>query len=129
MTADLPVTERDKFLRICGMLGSAFDGERASAALLASRMLKNAGLVWADVVCVPQPGPRREPPRRDRDADPFGGRDWRTITARCGQFPHLIDKWEADFLEGLPRFPRLSAKQANALTKIMVRLQACGCRI
>ena len=130
MSSILPQAERDKFLRICGMLGSNFDGERSSAALLASRMLKDAGLVWADVVCIPQAGRRREPPRRGRNADPFAGRDWRTIATRCRQFPHLLDRWEAEFIAGLPEFPHLSRKQNDCLLcKIAVRLRACGCAV
>ena len=43
MNAILSPADRDRLVAILGMLGSAFDGERASAALLASRMLKAAG--------------------------------------------------------------------------------------
>ncbi len=60
---------------------------------------------------------------------PFHGRDWRDVATRCGQFRHLIDDWEEQFLEGLPRFSRLSGKQYNKLIAIVARLRACGCRI
>ena len=46
----------------------------------------------------------------------------------CQQFRHL-DAWEEEFLSGLPRFPRLSPKQANQLLAIYTRLRAAGCRI
>jgi hypothetical protein len=133
VTALLSTAERDRLIAILGMLGSDFDGERASAALMASRLLKNAGLVWADVVVVPQTGPRREPPRseppRPDRSEPFGGRDWRELVARCAEFPRYLDQWQMEFLGGLGRFPRLSPKQATKLNEIVGRLQAAGCRV
>lgn len=39
----------DRFRRICGLLGSEHDGERASAALKATAMLKDAGMTWEQV--------------------------------------------------------------------------------
>lgn len=39
-----------RFLKLCGMLASPNEGERASAALKASEMLKSADLTWQDVV-------------------------------------------------------------------------------
>lgn len=38
-----------RFTKLCGMLGSPNEGERASAALKASEMLKAADLTWEDV--------------------------------------------------------------------------------
>jgi hypothetical protein len=39
-----------RFIKLCAMLASPNDGERASAALKASDMLKAANLTWNDVV-------------------------------------------------------------------------------
>lgn len=39
-----------RFQKLCGMLASPSDGERASAAAKASEMLKAAGLTWDDVI-------------------------------------------------------------------------------
>ncbi len=39
-----------RFVGICGRLGSDHDGERASAAAMATRELRAAGLTWADVL-------------------------------------------------------------------------------
>lgn len=38
-----------RFQKICGMLASDHEGERAAAAVMATRFLKNAGKTWADV--------------------------------------------------------------------------------
>jgi hypothetical protein len=128
MNALLSTAERDRLIAILGMLGSDFDGERASAALMASRLLKNAGLVWADVVVVPQIGSRQER-QRHGPSDPFPGRSWYDIAARCGEYPQYLDAWELEFIEGLRRFPRLSPKQFAKLSTIVARLRARGCKI
>lgn len=40
----------DKLAKICGMLASPNDQERATAAKLATEMLKKHGLTWDDVI-------------------------------------------------------------------------------
>jgi hypothetical protein len=42
--------DHTRFLKLCGMLASPSDGERASAAAKASEMLKAADLTWNDVI-------------------------------------------------------------------------------
>jgi hypothetical protein len=42
--------EVDRLARIAGMLGSAHEGERATAAQMASAMLKAMGLTWTEVI-------------------------------------------------------------------------------
>lgn len=41
-----------KLVKVLGLLGSSHAGERANAAEHASRMLKEAGLTWYDVLRV-----------------------------------------------------------------------------
>lgn len=41
--------DHDRFRKLCGMLGSEHDGERAAAALKATELLKASGKTWADV--------------------------------------------------------------------------------
>lgn len=40
-----------RFRKVCGLLGSNHEGERAAAALKATAILKAAGKTWADVGC------------------------------------------------------------------------------
>ena len=40
----------ERLVRIAGMLGSAHEGERATAAKMASDMLKAMGLTWSEVI-------------------------------------------------------------------------------
>ena len=39
----------DRLRKVCGLLGSEHDGERAAAALRATAMLRDAGRSWADI--------------------------------------------------------------------------------
>jgi hypothetical protein len=39
-----------RLVRVLGMLGSAFPGERDNAAVAATRILREAGLTWYDVL-------------------------------------------------------------------------------
>jgi hypothetical protein len=43
---------RKRLVRVLGMLGSDYPGERDNAARMASQMLKEAGLTWYDVLDV-----------------------------------------------------------------------------
>jgi hypothetical protein len=43
-------TDLDRFRKICGLLASGHDGERAAAAKKASEFLAMKGLSWSDVV-------------------------------------------------------------------------------
>jgi hypothetical protein len=46
----LSATDKAKLAKILGMLGSAYEGERANAAKLASKLLREAGMTWADLL-------------------------------------------------------------------------------
>jgi hypothetical protein len=123
VSAVLLPAERDKLARLLGMLGSDHLGEVANAGRLADKLVRNAGLTWSDIIA-----PALSSPHIDPDTDPSGA-DWRRTAAACSRYPHLLNRWEAEFLAGLLRFPRLSLKQRSALLKIVVRLRACGCEL
>jgi hypothetical protein len=109
--------------KLLGMLGSDHLGEVANAGRLADKLVRSAGLTWADIVA-PVLLP---PPDADGDTDPI--HDWRRTAAACSRYPHLLNSWEAEFVAGLPRFPRLSRRQHAILVKIVTRLRACGCAL
>jgi hypothetical protein len=123
MNAMLSNPEREKLAKLLGLLGSDHPGERDAAGLAAHRLVQASGMVWADIVCIPQGSGARQ---KHRD---FGGDDWRAIAAACGRYPHLLNRWESEFLSGLSRFPRLSAKQSATFIGIVTRLKAAGCRL
>jgi hypothetical protein len=120
----LPPDKRTLLGRLLGMLGSDFDGEVVNAGRLADRLVKAEGMSWADVLDSSPPGSAR-----GQGADPAAGADWRLVAAACLRFPMLINKWEFEFLTGLPRFPRLSKKQRDTLGSIVTRLRSAGCSL
>lgn len=117
----LAASDRVHLAKLLGMLGSDHLGERDNAARAAHRLVQQRGCTWFDVVTHP-------PPDAAPDTDPISG-DWRRATAACSRYPHLLNRWEAEFLGGVSRFPRLSRKQHAILVKIAVRLRACGCSL
>jgi hypothetical protein len=110
-----------------GLLGSDFAGERDAAGLAAHRMIRQRGLTWFDILIPSLPLPDHDH-RSDTAADPLRG-DWRRTAAACSRYPHLVNRWEAEFLNGLHRFSRLSSKQHKTLVGIVTRLRAAGCAL
>lgn len=126
MTA-LAEADRTRLARLLGMLGSEFDGEVTNAARLANKLVRSAGLTWPDVIAPSLP-PSEHGHRGDTAADPLRG-DWCAMAAACSRYPHLVNRWEAEFLNGLHRFSRLSSKQHKTLVGIVTRLRAAGCAL
>ena len=52
--------DRDRLSKLAGMLGSSHDGERAAAAMMATKLLEGVGVSWADLVASV---PVKSPPR------------------------------------------------------------------
>jgi hypothetical protein len=123
----LAEADRTRLAQMLGLLGSDHAGERDAAGLAAHRLIRQRGVTWHDVLSPTLPPPHHEH-RGDAAADPLRS-DWRAMAARCTQFPHLLDRWEWEFLSGLQRFPRLSAKQQTILIRIVTRLRAAGCSL
>jgi len=103
--------------KLCGMLGSAHDGERSSAALMASKFLKTHDLTWHDVVMKAFFAPvRTDAPHWS--AEPKTEIEWAIcIRARCWD---QLNSWERDFLTSIidrNRWP-LSVKQRAILDKL-----------
>jgi hypothetical protein len=119
----LAEADRTKLAQMLGLLGSDHAGERDAAGLAAHRLMQRRGLSWFDVLTPSLPLADHDP-----CADPLRG-DWRAMAVACTRFPHLLDKWEWQFLGGLHRFPRLSRKQRTILTRIVTRLRAARCSL
>lgn len=109
----------DKLAKICGMLGSAHDGERASAALLATQILDDLDVTWRNVI---ERAFSASKPAASVDMDE------RNAGWHVGYCAWLINnkgdtlsKWDMDFLTSLTgRYAsiRLTQKQADCLTRI-----------
>ena len=77
--SDIVELDLEKFSKVCGLLSSNHDGERAAAALKATAMINDAGLTWEHVArkgaTRPQPAPapapaRPEPPQAAAPSPP-----------------------------------------------------------
>ena len=101
----------DSLRKLCGMFGSAHDGEIANAARMADRMLREAGLGWGDVLQTALPPPRqargrdysRPPPRWPPPPpdEPYG--HWRMMVRLCADRCALLSGREIEFIASLRR--------------------------
>jgi hypothetical protein len=87
--AVLALADRDKLVKLCGLLGSEHHGERAAAALKADRHLRGLGLTWGDVIA-----PLGEAPPPPREAS------WQQMAAAVLASGRAT-AWEASFCESL----------------------------
>lgn len=108
---------RAKLVNILGMLASDFDGERASAGLLASRLLKNCGLSWDDLI----------PPAVGLVAEQSDHDDRPDLTL-CLRHNALLTDWERGFVQSIASRRVLSPKQSNVLQRIAGTLRDRGCK-
>jgi len=114
----LPHDLRTRLSKIAGRMGSEFDGERAVAAQMATKLLRDAGLTWEDVISAPvRPAPR--PPRRHWR----GGLVGAALAAQCATFPEALSAWERDFLASVSRRWKLSDKQRRTLNIIAQKVR------
>jgi hypothetical protein len=120
MTASLTPAELERLRNILGRLSSDYDGERAAAGLLATRLLRDKGLGWDEVV-LPH-APSRPAAAQRRQAK----QTWRQIVQDLLARPGSLRAWEKDFLPSLLRFQRLSLKQRNCLDQIATRVLGGG---
>jgi len=106
-TAFLDPTTADKLARICGLFGSLHDGERASAAAAADRLLRSRGLTWPQVISIP--------------TSPDTVED---LIATAMSRPDLLDAWEEGFIRGIRGRQHLTEKQITKLRDIAGRVAA-----
>lgn len=110
----------DKLSKICAMLASPHDGERASAALLATQILGDLGITWQQLVF--------RALSEEEDANLLLNFDKRTpgwhrpycVWLLTNRFDHLND-WEIEFLDSLAMkygHVLLTEKQVKALEKV-----------
>lgn len=123
--ASLPPNDRRKLVGVLGMLGSDAVGERAAAALQATRIVKSHGLQWEDLIGgLAQTQQQRQPPPGQSGAHARSnpGRDLELCRRHLG----AVTSWEASFIAGLQNRRRLSEKQLAKLQGIAVDLRNRG---
>ena len=124
MSAPLASDDRRKLVGILSRLASDYDGERAAAGLLATRLLTARGLQWDEVIGIALPAPPRPDPWAGAPPPQF---PWRTQSAACRARPDLLSAREIDFLNSLQRWTgALTGKQAAWLERIAAKVRAAG---
>jgi len=119
-------TNRERLVKFCGMLGSDHDGERANAARMADKLVRDAGLTWQHVIgaalpAAPQPQPRaqQQPPPRPAYQSSHIEMARQILMHRR----NWLTGWEVEFLESLTTRRSLSDKQAARLRDIWVKIK------
>jgi hypothetical protein len=113
----LSPSDLDRFGKFCGMLGSAFDGERANAAAMATDLLRRNELTWWDVVkAATHKGNHTPPP-----PPPEEHREWAGKVLDKAAF--LLNDWERDFLQSMTEwYGRPTEKQQAAIDRIKQKM-------
>ena len=113
MRLALPAPSAERLVRIAGMLGSDFEGERANAAAAATRLLQQHGMTWRDLIECGCPAAARPP-------SPLWERaDHRERAARLLARARTLDAWEREFLQSIGRRAApLTPKQAAVLARL-----------
>lgn len=134
MRSALDPKTAERLAKICGLLSSDHDGERATAALLVSRTMRAAGITWEDVFAVPDASEVAGAPRADRATQrprtrarqpsmmmPHQGRALWALT-----FHAMLSEWERGFLQSLAQQRRASSGQLDKLEEIIADLRKRG---
>jgi hypothetical protein len=105
MTALLGPGIADKLAHICRMFSSDHDGERASAAAMADKIVRAHGLTWAEIIL----------PQRHSIEEQIG-------IALAGL--DALTRWERGFIYSINGRRNLSPKQRNLLNSIAAEARA-----
>ncbi|TDH57991.1 hypothetical protein E2C06_34945 [Dankookia rubra] len=121
MPGALKEKDATKLARLCGLLGSEHDGERANAAAFATRTLKAAGWTWDDLVGFAVRGSEAKAPPAlpRRGLSPQGQLRWLEANSEW------CSAWEAEFARSVAgqRHP-LTARQIAKLAEVFGRVMA-----
>lgn len=120
----LSPAERQRLVGILGRLGSDHDGERAAAGLLATRMLRAAGLGWDDLILTGAATRQVSGGAQNEHSTWPPGQDNLVL---CLRWLGKLSPWEAGFVSDLRRKRRpLTPAQAAKLAQIATGLRARG---
>jgi hypothetical protein len=112
MTTLLGPRTADKLAKLCGLFGSDHDGERAAAAQMADKLVKQHGLRWSDVISIS---------RRVAIAAPISSADKIAFALRNIA---ALSIWERRFLYSVNGRRTLSPKQLAVLEQIYDKAKA-----
>jgi hypothetical protein len=115
-TALLDPDSTNRLVKLLGMLGSAYDGERASAAAKVDALVRSLGLTWRDLITPPL----RIPPTTT---------DWQRMAAFCHTRHAQLSPREREFIRSMLAWRgEPTDKQSKWLIDLYVRLQSGNSR-
>ena len=136
----MDISEKNRLLKLIGMLGSAFDGERANAAAMMSKMAEAKKLTLNELIALAyEPAssayskPKPPPPPPEPDPEPFTdihqADDLLRMLQRIADRPDIAERvltaWEIQFSTDVAgRYERdyeLSDKQLNVVQRILTK--------
>lgn len=135
----LPPAKRDLLIKLLGMLGSAFEGERANAAAMVDKLMREHKLTWEQLLNGvppgfagqgPQPKPSRPSEGPTRPSGRADGKDdtpegWAAMHSYACEHDGDLTEWELDFLESIGEWlldkKPLSDKQKRVLRRIYAK--------
>ena len=108
----------ERLVQLLGMLGSDFEGERATAGRMASDIVRASGLTWRDLLSPQRQQAHQAPPPPPRPLT------WREKARACQALPAEVNAWETDFLASIlgSGWDTLTDRQASVLERIHSRL-------
>lgn len=118
----LDAATAERLAKLCGMFGSAHDGERSSAAALADKLVRSLGLTWQDIIR-PANDTGREPALRWEEPCTI------EEALECAlYYQAALTEWERKFVRDLRRKRtwRLSEKQNDVLDQIVEKCRLCA---
>jgi hypothetical protein len=109
-----------RLVKICGVFGSDHDGERAAAAAMADKIVRDLGCTWSDIIS-PKPNQLVLPDTRVSDKHPPLGLSAELALLRANL--DLLTPWERRFVFDLGRFRRLSPKQRTVVARLVLKVR------
>jgi hypothetical protein len=101
----------DRLSKLCGMFGSDHEAERATAAALADKLIRDRGLTWQDILLQECPGPL-DPPETVKEQIRYATENL-----------DLLNLWEIGFLNSIEGRHSLSIRQRQVLNEIIRKIR------
>ena len=114
--------QRARLTALLGLLGSADDGERATAGQMADNLVRDAGLTWRDLFT---PDSDDDNPPDDDPPDDYDQDDIAEKVSACFEHVDDLKRWDANFIRNVRRYEHLSPKQCKVVVRIFENLGAC----
>lgn len=123
----LEAADLDRLSKLCGLFGSDHAGERANAAGLADRFIRERGWQWRDVLAAPILAPPASRPPPDPWPSILAGwpERWKDAVALCQAAGAGLSPKNVAFLASIASYERMpSARQLEWLVSVIGRVRA-----